>query len=86
MELTLYFYICVIICELGGLLIDIAVIVYLAIEKTMDFVVRIIYIYNCWILLKYCSFFISFAFLLHDKNLLLICLQDIFLVLSLLQS
>ena len=56
MELTLYFLICVIYCEIGLLLIDIVVIKYLAIEKTGVFRVRIIYIYNYWFLLKYCSF------------------------------
>ena len=54
MELTLYLchY-----CELGLLLIDIAVIKDLAIEKTGAFIVTIIYLYNCWFLLKSCSFF-----------------------------
>ena len=56
MELTLYFLICVIYCEIGLLLIDIAVIKYLAIEKTGVFRARIIYIYNYWFQLKYCSF------------------------------
>ena len=50
------------------LLIDITVIKYLAIEKTKAFRVRIIYLYNCWFLLKYCSFLIScFAFLVSTK-------------------
>ena len=72
MELTLYFLICLIICELGLLLIDIAVIKYLAIEKARAFRVRIISLYDCWFLLKYCSLFIScFSFLVHDKNLFL---------------
>ena len=72
MELTLYLVICLIICELGLLLIDIAVIKYLAIEKARAFRVRIISLYDCWFLLKYCSFFIScFSFLVHDKNLFL---------------
>ena len=56
MELTLYFLICVIYCEIGLLLIDIAIIKYLAIEKTGVFRVGIIYTYNFWFLMKYCSF------------------------------
>ena len=59
MELTLYFLICVIYCEIGLLLIDIAIIKYLAVEKTGVFKVGIIYTYNYWFLMKYCSFLLN---------------------------
>jgi len=45
--------------KLGLLLIDTLGTKYLAIEKIRDFRVRIIYLYNCWILVKYSSFSIN---------------------------